>query len=202
MNFERILRNPKFLILAAVGVALFLARDTVASEISYAVSDKNRYDTLFSLWGDHYGVSPALLKAFFLHESRGGTMPSVVWGLSHPDDAEGSKAESDGLSYGIMQITPDTANRPRVKSRFGRTATIRDLNTPNTAIQLAALIISELENFYFKDDLGGVIRAYNGGPGWRTNAAKNVNLAASLDDYFQRVFSFYQSITRDQPNLA
>jgi len=204
MNIERALRNPKVIAAAAVVVLLVLGRKTVAEKISYSLADKTRFDAYFLKFGRQYGVSPALLKATWLHESLAGTMPSVVHGEKFPDDAEGSKAESDGKSYGQMQITPDTANRPRV--RLGRTMTVRDLNTATTAIELAARIFAELGTYYFpvgvytpEKRLEYMIRAYNGGPGFLSTKQGRSDTPIYYASYIKPNLDH---VLRTQPELA
>lgn len=196
------MKRAHLYVIGALILVALMSRKTIAGEIAFSRTNKNRFDHWFIFYGRRYQVSPALLKATWIHESRAGTMPSVVHGENYPDDQEGSKAESDGKSFGHMQITPDTSQRPRVVQKFGRVPTLRDLNTPETAIHLAALIFWELENFYFRGDQFGKIKAYNGGPGWKANAMRSATIAGWLDSYYVRVKGHLDDILRSQPDLA
>jgi hypothetical protein len=107
------------------------------------------------------GLDWQMLAAVIKIESDYGRERSVALGLEHPDHPD--SVSWDKQSYGLGQLTPPTAARVRVG---GRPYTRKELNNPETSVRLAARFLKELKTHYFKD-LEGVIRGYNGGPGWR-----------------------------------
>jgi len=121
-------------------------------------SDFNRYDALFKTAAKKYNIPWEWIKAVAIIESRLGEASSVKRGLENPDDTEGSKS-SDGLSWGIMQVTLRTAQELRPGTM------VRDLNNPQISIDLGAKYLGKMYT-YFLGNEENTIRAYNGGPGW------------------------------------
>lgn len=128
-----------------------------------------RYDALFEKYALKYQVPSSWLKAIALNESNLGKAPSVALGLRDPENVEGSKS-SDGLSWGLMQVTLTTARS------LDPSATQVKLNNPEYSIDLAARIVRDnmksVMSFLPLNDpryIEFVIKSYNEGPGHAKN---------------------------------
>lgn len=133
-----------------------------------------KYDWAFQAQAFKYGYPWQWLKAIALNESLLGTNPLVVRGI----------ASSDGLSYGLMQLTLPTAS-----DLLGYEATPQILNNDDTSIELAARYINQLWNTFGNDRQ--TIMSYNQGPG---NTKKGKEYAA---EYFNRWSRWMDVITQN-----
>ncbi len=158
-------------LLALGAIALFIIGSEKSegsdSQVSYdepeniPVSAWNRFDDLFEKYGDMYGVPRFWLKAIAMNESDLGRAKSVARGLIVPTDIEGSKS-SDGLSWGLMQVTLKTGKW------LDATTTVEKLNDPDFSVYLSAMYLSQLQNQFSRNDSRfdeWVIKSYNQGPG-------------------------------------
>lgn len=150
--------------------------DTVTQNID--VDAYTQFDALMQAaaarWGvPSYGPIPAddsgpelaggpgwwLMKAVCWVESDLGRARSVAQGLETPSDVDGS-ISSDGLSWGLFQVTLATA----ADFRAGTTA--EELNDPNISAELGARILAR-NSIHFPGNLEFIVRAYNGGLGFQ-----------------------------------
>lgn len=151
--------NRKILILlgaALLGVLIIFGAPVGA--IAANRSEFDKYDSLFQKYGAIYQVPWRWLKAICIVESDLGRDKRVKIGLQNPFDYEGSKS-SDGLSWGIMQVTLKTA-----KALAGESVSIADLNNPEVSVKLAAQLMRENINRFGIEARESIVRAYNGGP--------------------------------------
>ncbi len=154
--------------------------------------DTPPYLTQLKAVGNRYDLDWRLLAAIMWVESMWGRHPAVALGLKEPTNP--ASVSDDGLSYGLMQITPATANRTRVA--LGKTYGIRELNNPAISIELAGRILAELRQYYFPNDVDGMIRAYNGGPGWRASGPAAQAMTA---DYLRKVSNKWAELRNEFP---
>lgn len=148
-----------------------------------------RFDALFEKYGLKYQVPSSWLKAIALNESSLGKAKSVALGLREPNNIEGSKS-SDGLSWGLMQVTLTTARA------LDPMATQAKLNNPEYSIDLGARVVRDnmvaVAKFLPKSDpryIEFVIKAYNEGP----NHAKNEYLGKPSNPKWQAHVQEYWS---------
>lgn len=169
--------NP-LIILAILGVLLAAggAGATVMSDDPFY-----RFDELFKKYGAKFGVPWQWLKAICMNESSLGQDSRVARGLEDPSDIQGSKSY-DGLSWGIMQLTLNTARM--YNSVINEVA----LNDPDISVSIAAQYVAYLMRLK-GDDLESIIRSYNGGPGWRNSSAKSLEMTSVYWERFQRNLS-------------
>jgi hypothetical protein len=146
-------------------VALFIAGISRSGEAMDYLDEKTqwwtRFDSLFKKYGQKYGVKWEYLKTTSLVESDLGRAKSVTQGLLNPTDIEGSKS-SDGLSWGIMQVTLTTARD------FDPSATVQKLNNPEYSVDLAARYWARTMKQFSTQDirwLEWVVKSYNQGAG-------------------------------------
>lgn len=125
-----------------------------------------RYDAWFRAYAEDYGVDWTWLKAIAMTESSLGTNSRVVAGIQ----------SSDGLSWGLMQLTLPTASDMK-----GGQATIDELNDPETSIHWAAKYLYTL-SLIVGDDAKRIIMGYNEGPG-------NVLKGKVVEDYYAKWFA-------------
>lgn len=145
-----------------------------------------KFDPLFNAAAKQYGVSAEHLKAFALNESLLGLEGSVSRGLSNPNDVEGSRS-SDGLSWGLMQMTLTTAKS------LDPSATPQKLNDPAYSISMGAKYIRQLQDSFSSQRADPryweyIVKSYNQGPGktrQREIEKKSPELM-SVNDYFAR----------------
>jgi len=140
-----------------------------------------RFDSLFKKYGEIYGVEWKWLKAFALVESDLGRHPSVRHGILHPSDVLKSQS-SDGLSWGLMQVTVRTARD------LDPNATAEKLNDPEYSINLAARYIKQIKRHFARLDprfLEWVVKSYNQGPG-RTQKEMAQLSAGFADTYWTK----------------
>lgn len=158
---------PKFgrdewLLLAALGVAAVLAffKNSIASGVAAVSNDPSftQFDSLFQSYGRQYRVPWRWMKAIAMNESNLGQERSVAAGISNPSDVDAS-VSSDGLSWGLMQVTLTTA-----RALEGDLIQAPYLNVPDNSVRLAAKLLQQLITRFGIDDRQSVIRAYNGGP--------------------------------------
>jgi soluble lytic murein transglycosylase-like protein len=138
-------------LVAGAALYAYSKRDAIASEGLAILPAFEKYDALFKRNGKIHGVPWRWLKAIAMNESSLGLNPRVLAGL----------VSSDGLSYGLMQVTLTTAR----ELRPGTTAD--DLNDPEISIGLSAKYVRRMMD-RFGGDREKTIRAYNGGPGFQT----------------------------------
>ena len=153
--------SHKNALLVLLGIVLFLQRDAIAAWWAMTNDQWIKYDKLFEKYGLEFGVNPAHLKAFALNESLLGLHPSVAQGLRYPHDVEGSKS-SDGLSWGLMQVTLKTG------ADWDKSITPEKLNIPEYSIRIAAQEIARLQKSFNKSDSRYweyVVKSYNQGMG-------------------------------------
>lgn len=162
-----------------LGVLFFGAREVVKQVSSMS----DRFDPLYKKYGAKYGVPWTWLKAIALNESLNGTEKSVAHGLMYPNDVEASRS-SDGLSWGLMQVTLNTART------MDPTATPQKLNNAEYSIDLAARYLKTLSGMFSKIDARyteWVIKSYNQGPGnTRKEIASGRGFAQGYWEKFQR----------------
>lgn len=142
MNFLLIMIG----IFSVLGVAT--AGAAIVTDVNFNYPNWQKFDTLFRKFATKYAVDWKDLKAIGMIESRLGSDKLTSKGL----------VSSDGLSYGLMQVTLTTAG----DLRKGTTAD--DLNNPEISIELAARYISQLNRRY-QGDKRKMIMSYNQGPG-------------------------------------
>ena len=149
----------------------------------------SKYDALFQKYGNQYGVDWQWLKAFALNESNLGLDSSVAAGIANPQDVEGSKS-SDGLSWGLMQVTLRTG------SDYDSNITPQKLNDPEYSISIAAEFIAHLMSLFDSSDsryLESVVKSYNEGAG---NMRKELlgTGGGFADDYWSRWTRNYNKV--------
>lgn len=152
----------------------------------------HRFDGLFQKYGVVYGVSWKWLKAIAMNESSLGQARSVAHGLASPSDIEGSKS-SDGLSWGLMQVTIKTA------LTMDPSATPEKLNNPEYSVKLGAQYIMKLKGMFTPGEpryVEWVIKSYNQGPG---NTKNEIKGQISNPAWHDRVEEYW---ARFQRNLA
>lgn len=180
-------------VLAILGASIFgfmlFFKDEITETVEVNLPGNwERFDSLFKKYGSAYGVPWTWLKAVCLNESNLGAAKSVARGLASPSDIEGSKS-SDGLSWGIMQVTLRTARE------LDPAATQEKLNNPEYSIKLSAQYFKKLSSLFSKIDLRyteWVIKSYNQGPG---NTKKEIAGTSSgfAQEYWNR---FQRNLTR------
>jgi membrane-bound lytic murein transglycosylase MltF len=149
-----------------------------------------KYDAMFEKYGRMYGVPWTWLKAIALNESNLGQEKSVAHGLLNPTDIEKSKS-SDGLSWGLMQVTIKTARA------IDGTATEAKLNNPEYSIKLAAQIVAQNMRAFNRSSpryIEAVIKSYNQGP----NHTKN-ELAGKISNpaWHDHVVQYWERFQRN-----
>lgn len=149
-----------------------------------------KWDPLFKKYGKLRNVPWRWLKAICMNESNLGRHPAVVAGMANPGGDDGWS--DDGLSRGLMQMTPDTANRPRVRPG----TSVAELDNPEISVDCAARYLNELASYYFAWDREGVIRGYNGGPGWQHASANSLK---NTEVYYARFESHLTQVLEAQP---
>lgn len=118
--------------------------------------DYNIYDSLFKFYGNQFGVDWLMLKRLSFVESTLGLNKSVAEGLRNPSNINGS-ASTDGLSWGIMQITITTARD------YDKTAGAVKLNNPEYSIKIAAQHLSKIKKLFSSER--DIVMSYNHGQG-------------------------------------
>jgi len=172
---------------------LDLPRDSTSRENITMKMDPEawtRFDSLFKKYGEMYGVEWRWLKAFALVESDLGRHPSVRHGILHPSDVLKSQS-SDGLSWGLMQVTVRTARD------LDPNATAEKLNDPEYSINLAARYIKQIKRHFARLDprfLEWVVKSYNQGPG-RTQKEMAQISAGFADNYWAKWQVQYKHVT-------
>lgn len=155
------MQNKTLLIVGvAILAVLVFFGGSVTNGVQAASGDDafTKWDYLFKLYGQQFGVPWRWLKAICMNESSLGQNSRVLAGLQNPSDEEASKS-SDGKSWGLMQVTKATA-----KGLEGRTVSVAELNQPDFSVRLAAKLINQLMGRFGVDDKESIVRAYNGGP--------------------------------------
>lgn len=181
--------NALLLGVAFVGGALLVFKRPIEQRIEATVNstlNKNwtKFDAIFEKYGRIYGVPASWLKAIALNESRLGLEKSVARGLAAASDIEGSKS-SDGLSWGLMQVTIKTART------MDPAATPEKLNNAEYSVNLAARYLKELTLMFSRIEsryTEWVIKSYNQGPGntRKERAGTSDGFAHEYWDRFQR----------------
>lgn len=160
--------NGYYLVGAALGFLLYAKGDELMTEAVSHTDAFFQYDALFQKHGRIFRVPWRWLKALAMNESSLGQNPLVKVGL----------VSTDGLSYGLMQVTVKTAS-----SLLRRPATPDDLNDPETSIMLAAMLLRELVRDPRLPTREYQIKGYNGGPTWAT---KDDKVKARVALYYER----------------
>lgn len=180
--------------LFGVGLMLYSKKNQIADAATVVSDSFTAYDSLFKAAGKSWDVPWRWLKTIAWIESDLGRDASVQAGILDPNSPDSVSA--DGLSYGLMQLTLPTANRPRVRPG----STKRDLNTPALAVDIAARYVHELSLHYFPGDQlaqkENIIRAYNGGPGWKNSSAQALE---NTSDYFDHFVNKLNLVLLSQP---
>lgn len=159
MQFPVALKNKWVWIVAGVLAAVYFFGDTLDTAVAAMTDDPSftQWDSFFQQYGAQSAVPWRWLKAICMNESSLGQAKSVLVGLSDPSNVDGSKS-SDGLSWGLMQVTLATANG------LVGPVTPQYLNDPGNSVRLGAMLVAQLIKTFGIDDRQSVIRAYNGGP--------------------------------------
>lgn len=134
------------------------------------------YDRLFQQYGRRYLFPWRWLKAIAMNESDLGKNPLVAAGL----------VSSDGLSYGLMQVTLTTARD------MDPAVTPAKLNNEEYSIKLGANYLRQMYLRY-GGDRRKTIMAYNQGPG---NTDKGKEYAA---EYYERFVRNLTKVLEVQP---
>lgn len=150
------------------------------------------YDDLFKKYAKIYGLDWKMLKAIAIIESDQGREASVKRGLENPSDVEGSKS-SDGLSWGLMQVTIVTARD------YDSTATPQKLNNPEYSIKIASQHLARLKKIFNPSDARfneWVVKSYNQGQGNTLKEMKssNSNSYQAAKNYWLKYINAYSSI--------
>lgn len=144
-----------------IGIGIILYSKQAKGAETVSTNPDSRFDSLFIKYGTMYNIDPKELKAIATIESSLGRAKSVARGLVAPSDIEGSKS-TDGLSWGIMQVTIPTARD------YDSTATAEKLNDPDYSVKIAARHLSKLHSLFNRSDARyqeWVIKSYNQGQG-------------------------------------
>jgi len=153
-----------------------------------------KWDKLLRKYCDQYGVPWRWAKAIMWNESSFGDARSVANGLREPSDTEAS-VSFDGLSWGLMQTTLETARRYRPNIQA------MDLNKPEISIEVG---VRELARLYaWARNLKNrtlevreyVVRAYNGGQGF----LNTVQGRTMTPVYYRRFVDHLDKIKKLQP---
>lgn len=169
---------------AYVGIGAALILVVVMNKEKIIIKGMNGYDSLFQKYGAENGVDWQLLKKIAYIESTLGLNPRVVRGLVTPSDVKGS-ASYDGLSWGIMQLRPSTAQQ------FDPAATPEKLNNAEYSINIGAQYVAWVQRFIARkigaDNpryLEFVVKSYNQGVG---NSSKEIQTGKGYADaYFDK----------------
>lgn len=144
-------------LLGAIGVGVFImSKDASASETTNNLKP-SKWDDLFKKYAAENGIDWRLMKTIAMNESSLGTNSRVLNGLNNPYDI-GASTSTDGLSWGLMQMTVTTARD------FDKSADAVKLNDAEYSIRLSAKFIKSLYN-QFPGNINDVIMAYNHGAG-------------------------------------
>jgi soluble lytic murein transglycosylase-like protein len=158
--------------MVAIGAALVLLYNNGGSLMNAAVSNTDsfyQYDAAFKRESARTGVPWRWLKAIAMNESSLGANPLVAAGL----------VSTDGLSYGLMQVTVKTASWLK-----GSAVTSDDLNDPDFSIAVAADYLAYLSR-RFPGNREYIVRGYNGGPGF-LGTKRGISETPIYYDRFQR----------------
>lgn len=185
--------NFLYIVLGLLGVITLSKKDEILEKIDNTTDEFSRFDSLFKKYGEQYGVDPLILKAICLNESNLGREKSVAEGLKNPNNIEGSKS-SDGLSWGLMQVTLTTARD------FDLSATPQKLNNPDYSVMLAARLMKQnMAKFAIVDNrwLEWVVKSYNQGAG-NTNKERRGEIRGYAQAYWER---FQRNLQRVKDSL-
>ncbi len=152
-------------LLIGIGAALFIAQ--AKGKDLVVLSQFEKYDPIFKKYSARYSVPWRWLKAIALNESSLGTNPRVLAGL----------VSSDGLSWGLMQVTLTTA-----KDLYKREVSAEELKNDEISVDLAAKYLQRLMR-YFPGDTRKIIMSYNQGEG---NTMKGKEYALPYWEKFQK----------------
>lgn len=134
-------------LIAALGATLWTFQAKGKELI--VLSQFEKYDPIFKKYSARYSVPWRWLKAIAMNESSLGTNPRVLAGL----------VSSDGLSWGLMQVTLTTA-----KDLYKREVSADELKNNEISVDLAAKYLQRLMR-YFPGDAKKIIMSYNQGEG-------------------------------------
>lgn len=174
------------MILVVLGSLIFAAiaaakGDDILEEVEVHLDSWTRFDDLFKKYGPPNGVDWKNLKAIALNESDLGRAKSVALGMLDPMNIEGSKS-SDGLSWGLMQVTLKTARG------LDSSATEEKLNNPEYSVRLASIYLKQLQGMFNPLETRyreWVIKSYNQGPG-NTRKERAGEIAGYAQEYWNR----------------
>lgn len=150
-----------FALLAMVGGVIAFMNNAEAPIETNSQDPLNRFDSLFQKYGDQFGVPWKILKRMAYIESTLGQNPRVAIGLKNPNDIKGSTS-TDGLSWGLMQMTLATAYD------YDKLATPTKLNDPDYSIKMASQHTKLLIKYFpiNSDNYErNIVMAYNQGQG-------------------------------------
>lgn len=184
MQWQKIAHDKWLWIAGALLAVLYFFGDTLEAGAAAVSGDDSftQWDALFKKYGSQFNVPWRWMKAICMNESSLGQDKSVQRGLAAPTDAEGSKS-SDGLSWGLMQVTLKTGQA--LESGI----TVADLNNPDTSVRLAGKLLNQLIGRFGMDDRESVVRAYNGGP----------NYGAATLPYYAKFLTHLELVMATQP---
>lgn len=149
-----------------IGLALggvLLVSNAMAAETAKENGIPETWDALFKKYGSKYGIPWKRLKRHCWIESSMGKARSVAEGLRNPANIS-SSTSSDGLSWGLMQVTLATA------LQFDKQATAYKLNNPEYSIEMACKVIQAKKKYFtetkkFSPTEQEEVMAYNMGEG-------------------------------------
>ena len=152
---------------------------------SQGVNVVTGYDYLYKKHAAINGLDWKMLKAIASVESNEGLHPSVAYGILNPSDIENSKS-SDGLSWGLMQVTVTTARDYDLK------ASAEKLNDPEYSVKLASLHLAYLKKL-FPDQVEWIVKSYNQGQG-NSLKEKRGDIKGYASGYWLKYMNAYSSI--------
>lgn len=172
-------------IIIGLGVLIYSQKAKGAETVD---NSDSRFDSLFIKYGKMYNIVPKELKAIATIESSLGRAKSVDRGLKVPSDIEGSKS-SDGLSWGLMQVTLTTARD------YDSQATPELLNNPDYSVKIASQHLSKLHGLFDRTDARyqeWVIKSYNQGQG--NTLREKRGLVGYANGYWLKYLNAYTSL--------
>ncbi len=144
------------------------------------------YDYLYKKYASINGLDWKMLKAIASVESNEGKHPSVAYGIFNPSDVENSKS-SDGLSWGLMQVTVTTARD------YDSRASAEKLNDPEYSVKIASQHLAYL-NKLFPNQPEWIVKSYNQGQG-NSLKEKRGQIKGYASGYWLKYMNAYSSIT-------
>lgn len=169
---------------------IILTQETIKDVMNSEVRNYNRFDSLFKKYASQYNLDWKMLKAICMIESTMGYNPRVARGLIDPQDVNGSKS-TDGLSWGIMQVTVTTAKD------YDPTATPQKLNNPEYSVKIASQHLAMLYkffNFVSNRKTEFIVKSYNQGQG---NTLKEIQgkTQGYANEYWSKYVNAYKDLS-------